>query len=445
MRAGRWAAVLSVSLLASAGGDETEESRFLGALRAGEGPWFPRFAGILKDQAAGDAVLEALGGSASFEALFAAVHLGSPGASPAIEQALAADDPKRRLLAARGLARTGGEEAGKRLAELLEDSDPRVRAAALDGLAAQAPAPLKEPGLGASIEARLGDPDPMVRGAALRLVGDCGYPRGAVAGPLLSMLRDDPSGPARAAAARAVARLPASEEIAAALRAALDDGHPQVRRAAALALGSHAGPGDLERLAELGARDTNPLVRAAAAHGLARVGGTGASTHLVALLRSGEREVRIAACRGLALLRFGTASAELRRALEDADPSVRAAAADALGALRARGAVPGLIRALEDRCWQVREAAARALGATPSPEALPHLSAALLSPENLAHEHVRARSAWALGRVLPVTVGYERACREARQALATIAEQDPEEGVRRSAALALALAPRAGR
>jgi HEAT repeat protein len=276
------------------------------------------------------------------------IGLGRRGAAALIAEARAARDPLELRRLRRALARAG---------------DPAGAAEVAAGLAA-------------ADEAEL---DALADG--LRRMGD------AAVAPLAAVLSDETQpASARAAAARALGRLPGAGET---LRAAAGQGPPAVRRAVIVALGARtdetaalleaarAGHPDLWRAAALAARGAGAAARqavvAAAGAGLeaapyaeryrrlqtlATLGGV--ERLAAALDAEAEPALRLVAIDALA---DGPAGWPLVRArLADADPGVRAAAAARLAAAPEAGGEGPLLERLQGDRWPlVRRAAADAL------------------------------------------------------------------------------------
>lgn len=189
-------------------------------------------------------------------------------ARPHLASALDDRDAEVRLAAARALAGEGGGAAlGTRREALLRDPDPRVRAttaateadspvldamlagddrdAALAALRAAPPARARE------VARRAGDPDPVLRAAALERLAEIAPD--AARGVDLAAALAAPDAPVRRAALRLLARDPSPAALDP-LAAALADPAGDVRDAAAAALA---------RRGEAGARAARPRLRSA--------------------------------------------------------------------------------------------------------------------------------------------------------------------------------------
>ncbi|MGW7439893.1 fumarate reductase/succinate dehydrogenase flavoprotein subunit [Streptomyces sp. NPDC054849] len=166
---------------------------------------------------------------------------------------LADDDPEVRIHAVRALVSVDAVQA---LATAAADPAREVRVAVARGLASvHAPAP-------APLEPLLGDPDPLVRGAALAALASTGCPTG-YAGTAVAALAD----PAWQVRAGAAAGLAAAEPGAAvpALAGALADANADVRKAAVLALLAHRGAAEARSALAAAVGDPDADVRAYAA------------------------------------------------------------------------------------------------------------------------------------------------------------------------------------
>ncbi|MFI9576243.1 fumarate reductase/succinate dehydrogenase flavoprotein subunit [Microbispora rosea] len=149
--------------------------------------------------------------------------------------ALAADDRDRevRVWAARGLGVIGLPDGAPAVARLAADSDPLVRAAALEAFSGLGQAVHREPGLAETAVRALADPAWQVRVGAARGLA-AADPAQAV-GPLVAALAD-PHLDVRKAAVLSLSGWAARPEVAAALHAALGDSDADVRAYARRAL-----------------------------------------------------------------------------------------------------------------------------------------------------------------------------------------------------------------
>lgn len=236
----------------------------------------------------------------------------------------ATEDPAFRVGAVLTLGRLPSG-ACTELVEFMDDPDPRVRAAAAEGVA-RCPAPEVEPRIGAALER---ETDLEVRRALITALGAVG---GEAAAGRLSLVAAD---------GRA---------------------DPAMRFAAVKALGRSGAPAALEPLLDLLATGDTPL-RVAALEALGELGDARGGEALARSMDEPEREVRRAAAGALERVPLPAASDRLREALADPDWQVRLAAARVLGRLGSPAGSEALRRAREtDPDPMVREAAARALG-----------------------------------------------------------------------------------
>lgn len=252
-----------------------------------------------------------------------AAPLAAQGFAGVVRTGLAHPSARVRAGCLAALARAGDEGAGTPWLDGLADPEPEVRRAAL----AAFPEPLRaDAALEAALRARLADPAPRVRAAAAARLGEDG------AGVLTAMLEDpaaalaalevlppalvhraaarlaDPEPRLRAAALEALARAadPAGAAPLDALLAAAADPDASVRRAALPLLGSQTGDEATAVLA--GAlRDPAREVRTAAVQALGRRGAAGARAARAALDAPEESAV-VAGLRALA----GCEAAEAR-------------------------------------------------------------------------------------------------------------------------------------
>ncbi len=138
-------------------------------------------------------------------------------------------DPTVRALAAEALGRTGSETAVPALLGQLDDQQPRVRVAITRALGR-----LRDRRSVSALMGRLHDPDGLVREAAAVALAEIGDRRAI--GPIVLALSDtEPGG--RAAAAAALGELGAASTVTELERLAASDMDPRVRAAALLAMG----------------------------------------------------------------------------------------------------------------------------------------------------------------------------------------------------------------
>jgi HEAT repeat protein len=224
----------------------------------------------------------------------------------------------------------------------------------------------------------LGDENERVREKAAEALGRIADPRAF--DPLLERL-DDPAemrgkrgSSVRASVARALGLL-GEAKAGDALLGALADESVGVLRNAAFALGrlgEKRAVGPLVPLLKHRHRD----VVADAARALGLLGAAGAAGDLLALLDHKDAPVRAAAAEALGRLEEKRAVEELIGLLSsDKDRGVRAAAAASLGRLGEDRAVPALRKALEDRNHSIQARAAKALLDLKQPDAMGELLA----------------------------------------------------------------------
>ncbi|HEV3365460.1 MAG TPA: HEAT repeat domain-containing protein [Acidimicrobiia bacterium] len=202
-------------------------------------------------------------------------------------------DPVERAAAAAavGLRRPGPAESPDALVRLVhDDADPRVRAAALGALAR-----LPDPPVTAWVRAT-GDTDPSVRRRAAELAPVFAGTDPGIAAGLLSVLADDDTGAAEAAAWALGELGPAAVEAGAVGRlaeAAGGHGDPLVREAAVAALGALGDPGGLG--AVLAACHDKPAIRRRAVLALAAFDGPDVDAALRAAVDDKDWQTRQAA------------------------------------------------------------------------------------------------------------------------------------------------------
>lgn len=412
-------------------------------------------------------------------AMTALGRLGSRRATAPLVGLLGADAPSV-IAAAGALARVGDAAAFEPLLALVGHPDPAVRQAVIGALNSIGHADMP-----ARVTRLLQDQDPLVRESAVRIAGYFGYADtlepiiGCTADPIeavrVAALEHLPffdgeqmlpfmaaalqreTAHARAAAARALARIESAESVRLLTQALADPDH-WVRYFAARSLGEHTDGADLpalDALAEhdvlvpvriaaidaLGARGrgsavapllrcasaVEPEVAAAALRALGRLGRPEVLDTLRSAARAGEVERRLAAIDGLGVHGSAEAAAQLEwLAAADHESGVADRAVRALtdmataGAQGAEGAIDALLAvcAVAER----RDAATAGLSQLP-PEALPRVARGLTH----ADAAVRRHTVDVLARVRRP---------EATRHLAT-ALGDPDASVRETAAVAV--------
>ncbi|MQA91930.1 MAG: hypothetical protein GEU90_17200 [Gemmatimonas sp.] len=233
--------------------------------------------------------------------------------------------------------------------------------------------------------------DASTRKVVIRALADADEDPRAVAA-LIELLRNDPEPEVRVAAARGLGELEAPEAVEALSTALINDAHPGVRTAAAWALGEiedelgvdalvaamvdespevrrsaiHA-LSDIESFASvsgltLALSDPDPNVRRTAARTLGDIDLEVAPPELIAALTDESAEVRVSAAHAIGEIEDPSAATALGAALSDVVDEVRAAAIQALVELESPEAIDALIRALQDESATVRRTAAKALG-----------------------------------------------------------------------------------
>lgn len=184
---------------------------------------------------------------------------------------------------------------------------------------------------------------------------------------LIALLSDD-SAINRAAAARALGEMEATEAVDPLVRTLYDES-PHVREWAARALGEIADPravdGLLDRL-----RDESSDVREWAVRGLGEIGDDRAVDGLLPLVADSSPEVREWTARSLAEIGDPRAGHSLVTLLDDPSEDVREWAIRGLAELDYELSVPRIIDLLDDRSPDVREWSVRALGDMAAPSAV---------------------------------------------------------------------------
>jgi cyclophilin family peptidyl-prolyl cis-trans isomerase/HEAT repeat protein len=292
-------------------------------------------------------------------ALFALARLKD---APAAEHALLADGkPRFDWWAATWVAmRLESPALRPVLIAAATADDPRSRALAARGLGA-----LKQPSALGTLSTLARDPDAVVAATALRALAVIGDARGtAVAAEAL----DSPSDVVRHEALVALAGLPRDPSLRARLAALAGDRDPWIRSAALGAL-ARDDPDDLALV--LSGMDPDPVwwVRSALAGALGAVGDDVSVGVLHTMLQDEDPRVIPAVLAALVKARGRDALDTLTRRLEHPDLGVRVAAAEGIVKLGAQGLTPALLAAWRrgladgDAEIEARLAAVSALGA----------------------------------------------------------------------------------
>src|SRR5258706_4697639 len=247
---------------------------------------------------------------------------------------------RRRLRGARALGHIPASVAKPKLLALLKDSNPRLRAAAVDGLSSH-----KSPDVVRALIDVLGEErDDDVKIAAARALVESGDRQGAAAGIAFLLKSNDPE---RKIAILSKLQGGALEGLADSLLPLIADTNAKVRIAALRAL---AGNRDSKSLGAIAARLSergDPEVREAAARALTQSGdNTFVARGLAFDLGSSDEAKAVGAAQQL-----GGMSAVGREALETAlrkgPEAVRVAAGNAPGGTPGRRALPALASAAE--------------------------------------------------------------------------------------------------
>jgi HEAT repeat protein len=229
----------------------------------------------------------------------------------------AADDPRSERAALRLLAYFGFESALPLFARALEGGEPPLRDAALQGLSL-----IERP----------------------------------EAHALLLRAATDTDAGTRAAATRAMGRLPDDATVTESLLAALNDVDPWVRYYACQALGKRKTRGVEDRLRTL-IDDDAGQVRVAAIEALSHAGSDRAAETLRAFVADGDLDMRRAALLGLGLARDQLAVPVLVQAALHGDSATRLVALSALSPFSDERVVPVWASAARDGLEQLRVAA----------------------------------------------------------------------------------------
>ncbi len=367
-------------------------------------------------------------GVAGLPLLAQGLQVAAPGARRRVAAGLAAAGGEGLRLLLAGTEAAGDERlapAREALGRLAASGAVRERLQAIELYPALLGGPAGEEAL-AALVARLADPAPEVRVAAVEAVCALG-PRAAPHAAAAAALLRDPDGGVRQVAADALPRLgPPVVPPVSALLAEEDEG----LRALAVAVLGRAGEPGLEAL--LAHRDPSPRVRSAVLWALAAAPGPRALPALEAGLGDEEPRVRQETLRALAGREADAGTvALLSRALGEREPLLVRAALESLERLgaRAAGAAPALVRLARGGPPEVRlEALAVLIRVSAEPRALVAQLGELLDAPTPA---VRRAALEQLAAVGPGAVGQHRA------RIARLALKDPDLAVRQAAGAAL--------
>lgn len=219
-------------------------------------------------------------------------------------------------------------EAVRIIRDGLSDNDPRVRANAIEVVAATRPTPLMP-----KVQRLLQDEFVPVRFLAILTVGDLQY---ALATEQVKQLLSDPDENVRIAGAYALMKLGHTEYLKV-FRNAIASDDQTVRANAALLLGKSGDPSSLTQQAlwwALQRNDSNDKVRFQAAEALAMLGDERIYPKLWAMLISVYADDRVVGIRAMGALGTEQAKNALVTMLDDGVLEVRLAAAEQLGKLK---------------------------------------------------------------------------------------------------------------
>lgn len=294
-------------------------------------------------------------------------EFGEAGSEKLLFDGLLDDSAEVRRSCALALGRLKPAGAVTRLAELLDDDEPRVREAALEGLRAFA---ASEPATLSALASELMHAQlPAKRRNAALILGALSD------GDRLPPLVKDEDASVRQAAVSSLARVE-FPQVVSHLALALSDEEPEVRLAAAHALSDRGGPDSLGPLL-LALNDTDPWVQTTALKGLAALGDSAALQNVVALLDHASGPVLIAALSTVAALGGEKALAPVEKALSHGDEEVVEAAIEVLSGFGGGWIAAHCDALLAHPHWMVRRSFVRALARLKGAESLPVLDRAL--------------------------------------------------------------------
>lgn len=272
---------------------------------------------------------------------------------------LADESPEVRCSCATSLGRLLPDGVVPRLAELLEDDEPRVREAAIEALESFAGS---DP---AALNALCCE---LTRAPLPRKRRDAAVILGALQdGERLLLLVKDEDATVRRAAVASLARVELPELSHISL--ALSDEEPEVRLAAAQALSEKGGAEVLGPLL-LALNDSDPWVQTAALKGLAALGDPAALPGVLVLLEQAGGLVLISALSTLAALGGAQALPALEKALGHADEEVVEAVIQLLAGFGDGWIASHGQALLGHPHWGVRRSFVRVLGGMQCPQSL---------------------------------------------------------------------------
>lgn len=418
--------------------------------------------GLVRRGSRGAAVLAAGLGALDEDAMRTDVQalgrIGSPVAIPALLDLLQSTPDAAGWVAA-ALGAIGDARAFEPLVQLLGHFRAAVRQAAVAALCS-----IGHPGLRERIDALLRSPDAPVRESAVRIAAYVGGEESVEA--LLSLCRDDDesvrrgaiehlvgpgdprvaetlasalaggTGPERAAAARALARL-ASADADPLLTNAFEDADLWVRYYAARSCGSIRGETCTDALESLALRDPAVPVRIAALQALGDAGASNAVRTAIALAEDGEPEVRQAALGVLGTSDGPAAIPPLSAALGSDDTGEVRATLDALAPATADALAEEIAAAARDAHDPAAvEAAASALVRAGTPQAV-HLLAGLAADPKLRERCVQALARLPMDRLALLGDVLSKGGEASREAVLSALAHSPAAGAERLAAGAL--------
>ncbi len=232
-------------------------------------------------------------------------------------------------------------EAARIVSEGLRNENPRVRANAVEVVAAT-----KHIELMPLVRRLLGDEYVPVRFAAAVAVGDVGYTFGR--SDTAELLKDEDEN-VRVAAAYVLYMLGSADRIEA-IRKAVKSSNQTVRANAAMLLGKSGNQGSLELLYwALKDDNSDDRVRLNAAEAIARLGDERIYQKLWTMLISVYHDFRVSGVKAMGALGTVQARDALLTMLDDEVAEVRLAAAEQLGLLQDTSGQSEVIRVFEDR------------------------------------------------------------------------------------------------
>ncbi|QOX79183.1 HEAT repeat domain-containing protein [Trichlorobacter lovleyi] len=309
-------------------------------------------------------------------------NCGAPEGVETIRCALADTAAQVRIAAVYASAKLTDPELPAQVAELLNDEDALVRAAALAALLHYADSDLQVIGTAAKQLASAPDPEQR-RGAALLFAA-------VQDGEQLARLLKDENASVRESAARAAGKLRPAEGCSHLMMALVDE-EPDVRIAAAEALGDCRDDAAIAPL-RLSLHDNDAWVQAAALRSLVQLAGEAALPDLLQLWEEGDEVVQLACLEAFEQIGSVAALEAVSRDLGRRDGEVLKGAVELLHRYDLSLLLPWFNHIICHQDWDVRITAVRASSALPAEDRTTLLQMALDREDNdLVRAEIRSQ------------------------------------------------------